>query len=1005
MCGICGFAGTHNPELLRRMATSIFHRGPDGEGLFEDGERVGLGMRRLAIIDIAGGNQPIYNEDKTLAVVFNGEIYNYRELRDRLISKGHRFSTNSDTETIVHAYEEYGDSCSSHFRGMFAFAIWDTRNKRLFIGRDHFGIKPLYYAELGGQLYFGSEIKCLLQHAPLNTGMDYNALDNYFSLTYIPEPLSAFKGVRKLPPAHNLIWQNGKITIKSYWSVPAYSPGPRLSDKEHAAAVTQMLINSLAEQKVADVPLGVFLSGGLDSSAIVAFLFQQLKIPVKSFSIGYQSADMSYDETAKARLIARYFGCEHHEHIVNPNACEILPLLAAHFDEPFADSSAIPTYLVSREARKHITVALTGIGGDEIFAGYPRYMGAQLSQDYARLPLFLRRGIASASRLVPETRASRNIGGWIRRFAAGGTMPFSQRYAFWVTFLHEKDKQALYTPQFSEQCAGNDYLSSAFVSGLNDPDDLFKHDINTYLSDDLLCLADRSSMAASLELRVPFLDVRLVEYMSRISLADKTHGRRLKNLLKIALSDVLPQSILQQKKQGFQIPIGRWINTDLKDMVDDLLSPAMLARDGFFNSSAVMKMLSDHRSGYRNFTDQIYSLVMFQLWQINMKKLYASSGRTSPAETYTCATNKISLDAQLNTNPRNNILLINIAGIGDFLESQKSIAAIRESYPSAHITLLVSTKVAEYAAACKLADEIRVFPVRHGRGHGRLFSRETLKLIKLIGILKERRYNTAINFSEISTWAGALRMYILLLVLGIKETYGRNTNGRGFFMKYAIPDMPDDNHGQHWYFAKLVELFTGRQSLREHKTCITATDTGSVGTFLKRHNVDASARLLIISPGSDRLTRRWQADRFAKAADSIAVKHDLTTIIVGSANERQTAEEVRSAMKTTSINGAGEFSISGTLALIAGAKLVICTNSALMHMAGIMSVPFVAIAGSGDIPRDTPDGDENHMRLLKIPIPCSPCYNYSCRRLKTNECMQMITVEQVIAACEEVLRS
>lgn len=615
MCGICGFAGFTDEELLRRMTEAIVHRGPDGDGYYTDDSGVSLGMRRLAVIDLDTGAQPIYNEDRSVIVVFNGEIYNFAELRSVLQAKGHVFRTRTDTEVIVHLYEEHGEDCPKLLRGMFAFALWDEKRKKLFISRDHFGIKPLYYAEDGGRFYFGSEMKCLLQSGGVSGDIDYSALDYYLTFLYVPSPVSIFRKIKKLPPAHALVWEGGRLRISRYWNIPGPGSGGSQSEGYYVENIRSLLKNSIAEQKMSDVPLGVFLSGGLDSSTIVAFLSAISGVPVRTFTIGYGKSDRTYDETSKARAVAERFGCEHFEHVLRPDVMETVSRLVTCFDEPFADSSAIPTYAVSREARKKITVALTGIGGDELFAGYPRHIGARLSMFYENLPSFSRRAISSLIERVSEDSSSRNVIGRIKRFARGGMTDFRGRYIAWVSFLSTQEKKELYAGDLYSHMEGDSWPFAAPAGKLDSPDDLCAWEISNYLTDDLLCLADRTSMANSLELRVPFLDVRLVEFMCGIPLSMKTRGFKLKHLLKSAMKERLPADVLRQSKMGFQTPVARWINEDMRPMVMDILSPDRIRRGGLINPEYVSRLIEEHGSGKRNRSDVIYALLVFELWK------------------------------------------------------------------------------------------------------------------------------------------------------------------------------------------------------------------------------------------------------------------------------------------------------------------------------------------------------------------------------------------------------
>jgi asparagine synthase (glutamine-hydrolysing) len=620
MCGICGFVNYKNDELLRGMAARLAHRGPDEDGFFSDGERVSLGMRRLKIIDLATGSQPISNESGTVTVVFNGEIYNFKELREELEGRGHRFRTASDTEVLVHLYEEHGADFPKYLRGMFAFALWDSREGLLLLARDHFGIKPLYYAQVGDRLYFASELKALLPVAEIGAELDPAAIDAYFTNLYIPAPMTAYKAVRKLEPARTLLFRGGRAEQRQYWRLPEYGAAPAKRWGEYLEAADGLLAASVKEQLVADVPLGLLLSGGMDSSSLLYYMSRASSGPVKTFSIGYGKKDFTFNETPEARLLAGRFGAEHNETVLEPDPRGIMEKLAAAFDEPFADASAIPTFLVTGEARKKVTVALTGVGGDEFFGGYPRHLGARLLPAYLKLPGALREGFWSAARLINESYTARNTPGRVKRFLRGGRGNFREAYDSWLSYLTPEERARLFTPAHAA-AAGS---APPLPGRLDSPDDIFAYELRNYLSDDLLCLADRASMANSLELRVPFLDVRLAELLASAPLALKTRGFRLKPLLKTLMAGRLPPEILHGPKRGFQVPLARWYSEELKPFVRETLCAGALARGGWLEPRYIDSMLKEHESGLRNLNDQIHAAVMFELWLGGSRKVAAA---------------------------------------------------------------------------------------------------------------------------------------------------------------------------------------------------------------------------------------------------------------------------------------------------------------------------------------------------------------------------------------------
>jgi len=610
MCGICGFAGFRDDERLTRMVRSLVHRGPDDEGRYVE-NAVSLAMRRLSVIDVAGGRQPIWNEARTVCVVMNGEIYNFQELRNALITKGHRFDTKSDTEVLVHLYEDYGEACVEHLRGMFAFALWDRDRQILLLARDRLGIKPLFYAREGGRFWFASEIKALIAGGVERT-VSAQALQQYLTFLYVPSPATIFEGILQLPPGHILTLTRGEMRIRRYWSLRSDPEAADLGAKEAEERLLAHLKDAIRLHLISDVPLGVFLSGGMDSSTLVALMRTVSGSRIRTFTIGYGGADESYNELTFARLVAERFGTDHHEEILEPNAVDLLPRIIQAFDVPFADSSAIPNYLVSQVARRTVTVALAGHGGDELFGGYPRYLGLRAGALYDRL--------AAASRWIPESLHSDNWPGRVRRFLEAGTLPVEERYLRWITFL---------PPKWGEEALTPDTLARA---GPNTPEQVYRQlyrawessdpaeramalDVQTYLPDDLLVLGDRMSMAHSLEVRVPFCDHVVAQFALGLPARDRFRNGRLKAFLKKTLAPFLPVEIVTRSKQGFKVPLARWFNADLKEMVHELLSEETIRRRGYVRYPYVRWLLQEHQSGRLNLTDQIYALLVLEIWQ------------------------------------------------------------------------------------------------------------------------------------------------------------------------------------------------------------------------------------------------------------------------------------------------------------------------------------------------------------------------------------------------------
>ncbi|MFQ3675655.1 MAG: asparagine synthase (glutamine-hydrolyzing) [Endomicrobiia bacterium] len=627
MCGICGFVNISDKDLLLKMVRALTHRGPDSEGMYFC-ENIGLGIRRLKVIDLAMGDQPIYNEDKTVCVVYNGEIYNFKELRKFLEQKKHKFYTKTDTEVIVHMYEEFGKDCVKHFEGMFSFALWDVKEKQLMIARDHIGIKPMFYSVIGDKLLFSSEIKSILLHNEIKKEINYNAIDLYLSYLYIPSPMTIFKDIYKLLPGHFLLWKNGVIKIEKYWDLENLKFDDKIDEESCVEQLTILIKDVVEKHLISDVPLGIFLSGGLDSSSIVAIVSEITNKPIKTFNISYGKKDAGFNETKKSQIIAKKFKSDHWEEVLEPKLKDFLPKIVNHFDEPFADSSAIPTYLVSQVARKNVTVALTGIGGDELFIGYPRYIAAGIYGVCNNLPYFLRYSLSKLSQFIPEKGVSKDWLGRIKRFLKNGIMELSDAYKLWMTSVNSQLKNNLYTKQMFlnverdkiDNGLGYDIEKYFKLIEKNFLEKIFYVDLKTYLTDDLLCLADRMSMANSLELRVPFCDVKLVEFMAKIPFRWKLKNKEMKYLLKKVMKKILPKEILYQKKMGFMIPLSRWLREESSDLLEDYLNISTIKNRGIFQHETVSWMIKQHLKGKYNFADQIWAMLVLEEWNRKFMK-------------------------------------------------------------------------------------------------------------------------------------------------------------------------------------------------------------------------------------------------------------------------------------------------------------------------------------------------------------------------------------------------
>jgi asparagine synthase (glutamine-hydrolysing) len=621
MCGIAGKLSLRpdtpvQPETIVRMCRTLWHRGPDDEGIYVDGS-FGMGMRRLSIIDLSTGKQPISNEDGSIWTVFNGEIYNFLELRLFLRQKGHQFSTNTDTEVIVHLYEEYQEDFVKHLVGMFAIAVWDTRQRKLILARDRLGIKPLYYSVEPDRLLFGSEIKALLQDG-VSREIDLQALHDYLSLNYVPGPRTIFAHIRKLPPGHLLTCTRGGMNIARYWELTypeTAENGKGRTEESYCEELDELLKTIVKQHLISDVPLGVFLSGGVDSSSLVALMHEVVHQPVQTFSIGF--VEQSYNELDQARLVAQAFHTQHHELVVQPQITDFLLEMTRYCDEPFADSSAIPVYYVSKLARERVKVALSGEGGDEVFAGYETYAAYKIATAYKYLPRILAaKVIPAVIRRLPVSHSKVSLDYKAKRFVEGALLSPVEGHYWWKVIFTEEAKAELYANgknghadplrlyrQAYEQCSAAEVLTK-----------LQHIDVKIYLPDDILVKADRMSMANSLEARVPFLDHRLVEFASSLPPHLKLRSLAKKYILKRTMSRYLPPQILKGKKLGFNVPIPIWLRRELRDFVHDVLSAQRVKNAGFFRPAAVSALIRDHEEMRKDYSRNIWSLLIFGLW-------------------------------------------------------------------------------------------------------------------------------------------------------------------------------------------------------------------------------------------------------------------------------------------------------------------------------------------------------------------------------------------------------
>ncbi|HKV40206.1 MAG TPA: asparagine synthase (glutamine-hydrolyzing) [Blastocatellia bacterium] len=631
MCGICGVVGAADRHLLGGMLSRIAHRGPDDEGSYitstSSGVVVGLGHRRLSIIDVSpAGHEPISDFTGRIWLTFNGEIYNFRQLRTELESLGHRFRTGTDAEVIIYGYMEWGYQCLRRFNGMFAFAIWDSRNESLFIARDRLGIKPVYYSDTPSGFAFASEIKAFLAIPGFERAVDPGALDQFMTFLWVPDPKTVFKGVFKLPPAHYLVWSNGRTETHEYWDLQ-FDEDASISEAEWTGRLRESVANSVRAQMVSDVPLGAFLSGGLDSSSVVALMSgssgpTERPGRVTTYSFGFRPEDLRYDiigdDLKYARVVGKQFNTDYHESYLDPKVADLLPMLVYHLDEPVADPAIITSYLICRTARERLTVLLSGMGGDELFGGYPRHLAVQLAELYNLIPSRISRplvGSLQGSKPGRFTAIRRNL----KKLGRSAALPERERYLGFGTYFSASDKQELYSAGFAAETAGMDpyvmhrkYFDR--VAGQTFLNQMLYVDIKTYLPCLNLTYTDKTSMAASTEVRVPLLDHELVELSGRIPSALKLRRRTGKYILKQAAESWLPRDIIHRKKAGFSAPIRAWLVRDLKDAVEDLLSESSIRSRGYFEYPAVRKLIDDNLSGREDNSLKVFQLLTLELW-------------------------------------------------------------------------------------------------------------------------------------------------------------------------------------------------------------------------------------------------------------------------------------------------------------------------------------------------------------------------------------------------------
>lgn len=620
MCGITGWINldpanskSHSEDVLHAMCETIVHRGPDSEGLWMD-DTAALGMRRLSIIDLHTGDQPVFNADRTVIAMQNGELYNYREVRVELEKKGHKFTTQSDTEIIPHLYDEYGEDLVDHLNGMFAIALWDSRKKKLILARDRFGEKPLYYGAFGGKLLYASEPKAILAHPAVHAELDPEALRRYLSYDYIPAPRSIYKGIAKLPAGHILTVEKGVIKTRCYWYLSFSKNGHKPTIDEAAADLRGLLSDAVRMRLVSDVPLGILLSGGVDSSTVAAFAVRHATDKVKTFSIGFE--EDSFDESKYARQVSEHLGTEHYEAKLSvETAADLISDIGDWLDEPLSDGSLIPTYMLARFVRKHVTVALGGDGGDELFAGYPTYYGHKVAAAYQVVPPLIRSAfIEPVVRRLPVSTRNLSFEFRAKRFVRSSSFdPIERHHSWFGSFTRAEQARLLTGDQNGDIYAeARDMLAAS--DARNTIEQMQLLDINFYMAEDILTKVDRAAMSVSLETRAPFLDPRIGQFAASLPVDYKLRGRQGKYILKRAMTGMLPDNILHRSKKGFGIPIAEWLKGRLNPLMHDMLAERRLKEQGLFNPTYVSQLIAEHETGRASNHKQLWTLLVFQLW-------------------------------------------------------------------------------------------------------------------------------------------------------------------------------------------------------------------------------------------------------------------------------------------------------------------------------------------------------------------------------------------------------
>ncbi|MCS7151850.1 MAG: asparagine synthase (glutamine-hydrolyzing) [Endomicrobia bacterium] len=974
MCGICGFTNYRNDVLLREMLNKMFHRGPDEEGFYIENSFVSFGIRRLKVIDLITGSQPIFNEDRNIVVVCNGEIYNFVELKNKLQTKGHIFKTNTDVEVIVHLYEDFGLEFVKYLRGMFAFALWDKKNKTLILARDHFGIKPLHYLVVNNSLFFSSEISPLYLLPNMCFEVNKNALSYFFTFLYIPEPFTIIKQIKKLPAASLLVWHDGNFYINKYWKLQKTYEFEDLKEDFILEKIKELFYSSIKEQLISDVPLGIFLSGGLDSSLILSSVSKINTGKIKTFTVGFTKEYSSFNEINKAEIVSKHFDTQHTLEILTPEIEKIIFDILEKSGEPFGDSSIIPTYLISKSARKSITVALSGIGGDELFGGYPRYIGAYLAQKYIKIPLFLQKIFFSLVYNLKLTHQKRDVVNWIKRFFYVSSN-LKEKYILWNSSVDFYERKQIFIDKEIRD------INLEIFPQIRNYEDVFYFDLSTYLKDNLLFISDRASMANSLELRVPFLDVRLVEFLNRISLRKKIKNFTLKYYLrKILEIEGLPPVITKQKKQGFQIPLSKWVTEELQELIGDYLSPHRIKREGLINYKYLQEILNQHKSKKRDFSDLLFAILVWEMW--NEKFAILASGQNNKS---------IEITSKLK------VLLINLGGLGDIVMMSPILKALHNKYHAIEVTLLTIPRSKEIAKNFSYIYKIYTLPIKY-----KMFNLSNMiEIIKVLKDLKRTKFDAVINLRTVDSLLGMFKILLIKKFINSDTFIGY---GKKFAKKIFNFFFEEDRYRGLTEVEITYKLLTilGIRGVPDYIFYPLNNEFKDwADNYIKEKTSNKKHIFLVgFCPGAFRPSRRWPLEYWRQLAEVIVKSYKDTVIFIfGNNQEKKLVRTISSGLPSIVVTNEDLDNFNKVAAVLRKMDVVVSNDTGLMHLAAALGSKVICLFGPGDVVKYTPYVEKENLYILrKESVNCKrPCYRYNCKDLKCLKDISPIEVFEIIS--------